>query len=419
MFDSFQEIYGAIMRNKLRTIATGFAVASGLFLMIVLQGAGNGLIHSFEYNMGDMAFDAVHVYGGRTTMPYEGIKEGRRINLDERDVDMVDRNFLNTVSSAAPSLERSGLVASFAGNYITSTSLYGVYPVYQQTEALKMMKGRYVNDIDIQQRRKIVVIGDKSAESLFKKKEDPVGQAVNLSGITYTVVGVYKSDEMSNGTTFYAPYTTISTIYNRGKFIDELTMKIKNIKTEEDMEKFESDYVRASSQIHSFSPDDVDALWIWNQASDNIQTQNAMDILHTSFWVLGLLTLVSGIVGVSNIMLISVKERTREFGIRRAIGARPWSIIRMVVLESIVITTAFGYVGMLLGIFFCEWMDSAVGNQTMDLGVFQTKYFIDPTVDISVCVNATIVIIIAGALAGFFPARKAVKIKPIDALRAN
>lgn len=419
MFDSFQEIYSAIMRNKLRTIATGFAVASGLFLMIVLQGAGNGLIHSFEYNMGGMAFDAVHVYGGRTTMPYEGIKEGRQINLDERDVDMVNRNFTSTVASVAPLLTKGGLTSSFAGNYISGMTVYGVYPVYFDTEALKMLEGRFVNDIDIQQMRKVVAIGSKSAESLFKKKENPVGQVVNISGISYTVVGVYKSDEMSNSTIFYAPYTTISTIYNRGKFIDELTMKIKNIKAEEDMDAFEKDYVRASSQIHSFSPEDEDALWIWNQASDNIKTQNAMNILDTSFWVLGLLTLVSGIVGVSNIMLISVKERTREFGIRRAIGARPWSIIRMVVLESIAITTVFGYVGMLLGIFFCEWMDKAVGNQTMDVGVFQAKYFIDPTVDLSVCINATIVIILAGALAGFFPARKAVKIKPIDALRAN
>ena len=145
--------------------------------------------------------------------------------------------------------------------------------------------------------------------------------------------------------------------------------------------------------------------------------KKAQNILHTAFWILGLLTLVSGVVGVSNIMLISVKERTREFGIRRAIGARPWSIIRMVMAESVVITAIFGYIGMLLGVFFCEWMDNTVGNQTMDVGVFQAKYFVDPTVNISTCLIATGIIVVAGALAGFFPARKAVKVKPIDALR--
>ena len=159
------------------------------------------------------------------------------------------------------------------------------------------------------------------------------------------------------------------------------------------------------------------AAWIWNQAGDSIQMKKAQNILHTAFWILGLLTLVSGVVGVSNIMLISVKERTREFGIRRAIGARPWSIIRMVMAESVVITAIFGYIGMLLGVFFCEWMDNTVGNQTMDVGVFQAKYFVDPTVNISTCLIATVIIVVAGALAGFFPARKAVKVKPIDALR--
>ena len=183
------------------------------------------------------------------------------------------------------------------------------------------------------------------------------------------------------------------------------------------MNRFMDEYTRASSQIHSFAPDDRQALWIWNQAESNMQMKKTQRILHTAFWILGLLTLVSGVVGVSNIMLISVKERTREFGIRRAIGARPWSIVRMVMAESVVITALFGYLGMLLGIFFCEYMDSTVGNQTMDIGVFQAQYFVNPTVDLSTCLTATVIIVIAGALAGLFPALDAVKVKPIDALR--
>lgn len=417
MIDIFQEIYGELKRNILRTTATGFAVTSGLFLLIVLLGAGNGVINSFTENMGAFVFDAIHVYGGRTTMPYEGIKEGRRIELDMRDVEMTKKSFAKNVTGVVPTVEKSGLTISFAGNYIQSAELQGVYPNHAETEAIKVLQGRFLNDIDINQSRKTVVIGNKSCLDLFKNNENPIGQNINISGVIYTIVGVYKANEMRNSTTLYVPYTTLSTIYNRGRFIDQITMKTQNIQTKEDMDQFMDDYIRSASSIHSFDPKDKRALWIWNQAGDNIQMQKAMGMLNTAFWFLGLLTLLSGIVGVSNIMLISVKERTREFGIRRAIGARPWSIIRMVILESIIITAIFGYIGMVAGVFFCEWMDASVGNQTMDLGVFQAKYFVNPTVDLGICIDATFVIIIAGALAGFFPARKAVKVKPIDALR--
>jgi len=418
MFDTIQEIFGELRRNRLRTIATGFAVSSGLFLLIVLQGAGNGLIHSFTENMGQFAFDAIRIYGGRTTKPFQGIKEGRPIQLDDRDIEMSKRTFPNQVSNVMPALEQNGCNMSFLDNHI-SADLYGVYPPFLQLEALQILEGRFINNIDIDQTRKVIVIDDGTVKDLFKNHEHPIGQNVKIGNISYKIVGVYKGDEMRNGNTGYIPYSTLSVIYNRGRYIDEMAMTIKNIPTDSAMNKFMDDYIRASSHIHTFDPTDTRALWIRNQAGDAIQMNNAMDILHQAFFILGLLTLVSGIVGVSNIMLISVKERTREFGIRRAIGARPWSIIRMVILESVIITSIFGYIGMLLGIFFCEWMDKAVGGQTMDLGVFQAKYFVDPTVDLSICIQATIVIIIAGALAGFFPARKAVKVKPVEALSAS
>ena len=418
MFDTFHEIIGAIKRNMMRTIATGFAVASGLFLIIVLQGAGNGIIHSFEYNMSGFSFDAVHVFGGITTMPYEGVKEGRFIKLDERDLNMVRKSFPQYVNDVMPRLSQGGLTVSNEGNHISSCELLGIYPEYEKVMAVKVLRGRFINKIDLEQKRKVAVIGNKNAKSLYKHGKDPLGAMVNINGISYQVVGVFESDEMSSANTLYAPYTTVGTIFNRGKFIDELTMTVKNIDSEETMEKFESEYVRATSYIHTFNPEDRRALWIWNQAEDSITMHKTQNILHVSFWILGLLTLISGVVGVSNIMLISVKERTREFGIRRAVGARPWSIIRMVVLESVAITGIFGYIGMLIGIFFCEYMDYSVGGQTMDMGVWQAKYFLDPTVDLSTCLTATVIIVIAGALAGIFPAMNAVKVKPIDALRA-
>lgn len=418
MFELLHEIQGTLRRNLMRTIATGFAVVSGLFLLIVLQGAGNGVIHSFQYNMGGFAFDAVHVFGGRTTKPWEGIKEGRLIRLDDRDLDMSRRHFPHQITSAIPTVNYEGVVASYAGHHINSTTMVGVYPEYAASQAVEMLEGRFINNIDMTEKRKVCVMGNNSCKDLFKEAGSAVGKGVELGGILYTVVGVYKTNEMFSGSNFYVPYTTLCTIYNKGRFIDELTMNTHNIPTDSAMQLFIDEYIRATSHIHSFDPTDDRALWIWNQAGDNIQMQRAMSILNKAFWILGLLTLLSGVVSVSNIMLISVKERTREFGIRRAIGARPWNIISMVVLESVVITAIFGYIGMLLGIFFCEWMDATVGNQVMDMGIFQARYFVDPTVDLHTCVQATIVIIVAGALAGFFPARKAVKVKAIDALRS-
>ncbi len=404
------------MQSKMRTIATGFAVASGLFLLIVLQGAGNGIINTFEESMGNFAFDAINVYGGRTTMPYEGIKEGREIRLDKRDVDMVKSAFPHKVSDIMPVAEVSGGMASRDGKYSSGT-ISGVMPDYRITGAIKITKGRFINNIDIADERKVIVISDRQQADLYRKNEEPINSIINIGNVCYKVIGIYKADEMRNSNTIYAPYSTISTIYQKGEFIDELTMRIKNIPTEADMETFIDEYTRVSSRIHSFNPEDKSALWVWNQARDNIQMQMAENILHNAFWILGLLTLISGIVGVSNIMLISVKERIREFGIRRAIGARPWNIISMVMLESIIITAVFGYIGMTIGVLFCEWMDATVGNTTVDVGYMQQRVFVNPTVDISTCVSATVIIIIAGALAGFFPARKAVKVKPIDALR--
>lgn len=416
MLDTLQEIIGAIKRNKMRTIATGFAVASGLFLIIVLQGAGNGVINSFESNMGNFAFDAIHIFGGRTTMPHEGIKEGRFIQLDSRDVEMTEHSFSNYVKDVMPSLNQSGLIVSH-GTQHQSATLMGVKPGWDKMNAVKIMHGRFINEIDLRQKRKSVVMSDVNAQTLFPHEKNVVGKTLDFNGISYTVVGVFKDEQMSNERTYYAPFTTISTIYNRGEFINRLSMTIRHIESDSAMDRFMDEYTRASSYIHSFAPDDKQALWIWNQAESNMEMKKTQGLLHTAFWILGLLTLVSGVVGVSNIMLISVKERTREFGIRRAIGARPWSIVRMVMAESVVITAFFGYIGMLLGVFFCEYMDSTVGNRTMDMGLFQATYFVNPTVDLSTCLTATVIIVIAGVLAGLFPALGAVKVKPIDALR--
>ena len=415
--DTLREVMHTIGMNKLRTVATGFAMASGIFLVIVLQGAGNGVIHTFEKNSEEFAFNAVHVFGGRTTMPYNGMREGRPIQLDERDVDMVRQQFAHQVASVVPIITHGGQSVSKGECHISGVTISGVYPQYTQMQRVDMCAGRFINDVDLAEQRKVLVLSSTQADMLFPHAQ-AVGNTLEMDGAVWRVCGVYKANMHEWNTTFYAPYTTLSTLCVKGGKIDQLSMLMKQVPKDEEMKSFEQNFTRAVSRIHEFSPEDVSALWIWNQAENSRTMSQAMNILHMAFWILGLLTMVSGVVGVSNIMLISVKERTHEFGIRRAIGARPWNIVRMVMMESLVITLAFGYMGMVLGVGFCQYMDMAAGNQTVDMGIMKTQMFIDPTVDFSTCVTATLIMVVCGTLAGFFPARRAVKMKPVDALRA-
>ena len=217
----------------------------------------------------------------------------------------------------------------------------------------------------------------------------------------------------------YIPFSTLQTIYNKGNKLNNILLTTDGLTSIESNEAFEQEYRRVIGANHRFSPDDTSAIWIWNRFTDYLRTMNAMGILRTAIWVIGIFTLLSGIVGVSNIMLITVRERTHEFGIRKALGAKPASILWLIIIESITITTLFGYIGMVAGIGVTEWMDNTFGNQTMDASMFQAKMFSDPTVDLRIAIQATLTLVIAGTLAGFFPARKATKIKPIEALRAD
>lgn len=416
MSDTLQEIFGAIKRNRLRTIATGFAVASGIFLLIILQGASNGIINTLEKNSGNFSFDVLQVWGGYTSLPFHGMQEGRNIKLDENDMEMSYELFPENVTSVTADMSQSGLIASVNNNYM-SVSLTGVYPDYSIIENIEMTSGRFINKIDMMKKRKVVVMSEENAKNFYKDNKSPINRHVKIGNINFKVVGLYKKNSMFTDNNIYAPYTTVQSVYNKGRYINSLTLKTQSLDNEIESENFETNLRHAMSVKHGFAPDDKRAIWIWNSASQNAQMSMASSILSTSFWILGLLTLISGVVGVSNIMLISVKERTHEFGIRKALGAKPWNIIGMIILESIIITTIFGYIGMLAGIFFCEYMNATVANQTLDIGIFKQEVFINPTVDISTCIRATIIIVIAGAIAGFIPAHKAAKVKPIEALR--
>ena len=418
MIDLWQEIYGTIKRNKLRTFLTGFAVAWGIFMLIVLLGAGNGIIHAFEQNASERALNSIRLGGGWTTKSYEGLKEGRRIQMDNKDLTATEKYFPDNIITAGATLRQGDVNISFGQEYI-NISLMGVHPNYVQSEAIKTATGRFINQNDIKERRKVIILHKKSAEILFKKSHtEPIGKFVNVGGVAYRVAGLYE-DQGDQSSVAFVPFSTLQTIYNKGDKLNNIIFTTKNLTSEEANEAFEKEYRKVIASNHRFDPEDESAIWIWNRFTQYIQTQNVAGLLRTAIWVIGIFTLLSGIVGVSNIMLITVKERTREFGIRKALGAKPLSILWLIIVESVTITTFFGYIGMVAGIGVTEWMNSAFGNQTADAGMFQARMFSDPTVDIGIAIQATLTLIVAGTFAGFFPAKKAVSISPIEALRAD
>jgi putative ABC transport system permease protein len=417
MIDFWQEIYGTIKRNKLRTFLTGFSVAWGIFILIVLLGAGNGLIHAFDQNSQSRALNSVRIFAGSTSIPYHGLSKDRSILFKNKDVDFLKKNFNKNVITAGATLSHSDTVSYGAQG--TNLSIVGVNPEYVNIESCKLKIGRFINQQDIDQKRKVMVLSENSMKTLFLRQTNPIGYEVNVNGLVYEVIGIYETNSDRQSNDAYVPFTTSQLIYCKGDSIDDIIFTTKGLDTQKANDTFNDDYRAAMGKVHNFDALDKSALYIWNRLSQYLDQQQGNHILKVAIWVIGIFTLLSGIVGVSNIMLITVRERTREFGIRKALGAKPASILRLIIAESVTITAIFGYIGMIAGIAATEYMNLLFGDQTVNAGVFSATVFSNPTVDISVAVQATITLIIAGTLAGFFPARKATKIRPIEALRAE
>jgi putative ABC transport system permease protein len=240
-----------------------------------------------------------------------------------------------------------------------------------------------------------------------------------VGGIAFNVVGILKADQSRMSSEVFTAFTTLRTMYNRGDQVGTLQFSFHGLNSMKQNEDFEKEYRARLNQNHRAAPDDEESVWIWNRFTQNLQMNKGMGIIRTALWIIGIFTLLSGIVGVSNIMLITVKERTREFGIRKAIGATPWAILRLIIIESVLITTFFGYIGMLMGIAANLYMDATIGHEKVSTGLFEATMFVDPTVGLDVCIEATLVMVVAGTIAGLVPARKAARIRPIEALRAE
>ena len=418
MHDILTEIWQTARRNKLRTTLTGFAVAWGIFMIIVLLGAGNGLINATMKMNSDYLTSSMEVDGGRTSQPYKGMKEGRYIQLNTKDMEATETEFTKNIDEVGACYYTSAMVTN--GENYKSIQIAGVYPVHTEIVKTHIICGRFINDIDVKEQRKVLVLADSHAKELEPKDyKTLLGKFVKVGNLQFKVVGIYKGRNEGWGNA-YSSYSTIKGIYGANTpSIGSIEFTFHGLNTEKANDDFEKDYRRRLNGMHQAHPDDKRAIWIWNNYTQSLQMNDGIAIIHTFLWVIGLFTLLSGIVGVSNIMLITVKERTHEFGIRKAIGAKPWSILRLIITESVIITTIFGYLGMLFGIFANEYMDATLGHEVTDLGVEKITLFVNPTVGLDVCIEAIMVMVIAGTIAGLIPAYKASRIRPIEALRAD
>ena len=326
---------------------------------------------------------------------------------------ITEREFSENVDEVGAQYNTSATISH--GQQYVSASISGVYPNHTKINKVEMLHGRFINHIDVKESRKVLVLGNKQAKELKCR----VGDFLNVGNFAFKVVGIYKEQENGRSEVF-SGYTAIKRIY--GAKTDDagrIEFTFHGLTTEKANEGFEHSYRRRLNAEHQAHPEDEDAVWLWNRFTQNLQMEQGIGIIRTALWIVGLFTLLSGIVGVSNIMLITVKERTHEFGIRKAIGAKPWNVLKLIITESVIITTIFGYIGMLLGIFANEYMDATIGHETIDTGLFKATMFLNPTVGLDVCVEATLVMIVAGTIAGLIPAFKASRIRPIEALRAE
>ena len=419
MIELFKEIWSTAKRNKLRTSLTGFAVAWGIFMLIFLLGAGNGLINAQLDQQNRHLANSMKIFSGQTSKAFKGLKEGRYTPLKESDVAITEKTFSDNTMKVGSEISVSGINISLGEKYISAQSLNGVYPSDAEINKREMVAGRFVNEIDMKEKRKVIALWQEQAKELDTDYLSLIGRRVKVDGLAFKVIGIVKDDKQNQSVSAFIPYTTLKTIYAKGDDAGSIQFEIKNLVTEEQNKEFEKNYRAHINIQHNAAPDDESAMYIWNRYMDNIQMTTGIAIIRSALWIIGLFTLLSGIVGVSNIMLITVKERTREFGVRKAIGAKPWHILKLIITESVITTALFGYIGMLCGIGVNEYMNATIGHEVVDTGLFQASMFLNPTVGLDVCIQATLVIIVAGTIAGLIPAVKAARVRPIEALRAE
>ena len=403
--DLWREIFQSINKNRTRSLLSGFTVTFAILLFAILFGIANGLKNTFKEAFGTDANNSIVIYPGLTTKAHKGLQAGRRIQFKNDDYDFVVDEFGDKVQYITSKVNRN-VTASFKGEK-NDYQLRAVHPEYMFIENNNVIEGRYINQNDLNHKTKVAIIGKIVNDDLFSK-ENAVGKYINLSGIPYKVVGVFTDDEGDNEErVIYIPITTAQFLFGNNDFIDFMHLTYNPEMNSDQALSFGTEITKSLKERFSVARSDQRAIRVQNMAQGTKQVGMLTSGLTIIILVIGFGTLIAGIVGISNIMIFIVKERTKEIGIRKALGASPKSIVSIILIESILITAIAGYVGLLIGVGVLE----AVGPSLKD-------YFItDPSVSNSLVVGATITLILAGAIAGYLPAKKASKIKPIVALR--
>lgn len=402
-FDKWNEIIETLSKNKLRTFLTGFAVFWGIFMLVILLGAGNGLKNGIEREFNDDAINSIWIRGGVTNLAYDGLKPGRRIQLKNEDY-----NRISSMSGSDRSTARYNIwnaVANY-GKEGGSFHIRTVHPGHQFVENTILTDGRYINELDLFEFRKVAVIGKGVVEQVYKEI-DPMGTYLNINGIPFKVVGVFRDEGSEREEQYiYLPITTGQKVFAGHDNLDNIMITTGDLSLEMTNEMTSKIHNELAS-VHHFDPDDARAVRVRNNNDQFQEVMNIITGIKMFILIIGAGTIVAGVVGVSNIMTIVIKERTKEFGIRKALGATPMSIIGLVMQESILVTAFAGYFGLLTGIALLELLGPKVDS----------NFFVKPEVDVNIALGTTVLLIFAGALAGFFPARRAARIKPVLALK--
>jgi len=403
--DKWQEIFSTIRKNKLRTFLTGFSVAWGIFMLIVLLGSGYGLENGVKREFEGDAVNYISINSGITSMAYKGMKPGRLLRFENDDKAMLG-NIDDVDKSSSRSFVFNGQNLSYKTEY-GSFDIFAITPEYYYVESLDITNGRYINDFDIDNYRKSVVLGKVVKEALFKQME-PVGEYIKINGVPFKVVGWFDDPGGDRDVSrVYIPITTAQRVFNMGNSIRNVCLMLDDANTAESNVVLDEARVLLA-QKYKFNPADPRALFVYNSIENFQQFMDLFAGIRLFIWIIGIGTIIAGIVGVSNIMMIVVKERTKEIGIRKSMGATPWSIVSLILQESVLITAFAGYIGLVLGVGLLELVSGLLPS---------TDYFANPEVDFNIAIGATMILVFAGAIAGFVPARKAATIKPVDALR--
>ena len=412
--DVWQEIFSTIKKNKLRTFLTGFSVAWGIFMLMILLGSGNGLQNGVTKQFESNSINIMWLWTGDTSMPFEGMKEGRTIKFNNADYAFLKEKGENLENVSSRYYLPGTIMYTYKNEY-GSFETSSCHPALLGMEKVNVISGRFINELDMSDFRKVIVIGDNVKKALFKD-EDPIGKYVKLNNVPFKVIGLTLDKDRRNERTAYIPVTTAQRIFNGADRVHSFAVTTKMVKTEQEAEAITDKVREGLAMRHKFDPKVKKAMGSFNMLAQYIRTMKIFQAIKLFVWIIGIGTLIAGIVGVSNIMLILVKERTREIGIRKALGATPGSVIGLVLLESILITTVAGYMGLVIGVGIMEGINYGL-EQALAAGGGDRIFFSNPTVDFTTAITSMVILVVSGALAGYLPARKAANVKPIEALR--